>query len=115
VAIARAIVAKKIEAENHSKLIKLDFLKALGKARTTDDIRYVEAKTAQVWWRRWTGFKMLFTGPAVAGQWFSFQSRYIGRAQDRLGKLSAQFTARGAVHPIQVILNFGIIPLANQK
>jgi hypothetical protein len=38
-AIARAIVAKKIAHENHSKPIKLDFLTTLRKAQTTDDIR----------------------------------------------------------------------------
>jgi hypothetical protein len=35
----------------------------------------------------------------LAGMW-------AGRRQGRLGELSAQFTARGAVHPIQAMLNF---------
>ena len=43
---------------------------------------------------------------AVPEEWHSFQSRYIGRAQGRLGELAAQFTARGAVHPMQAMLNF---------
>jgi hypothetical protein len=34
------------------------------------------------------------------------KSRYIGRAQGRLGELAAQFTARGAVHPMQAMPNF---------
>ena len=39
-------------------------------------------------------------------EWHSFPGRYIGRAQGRLGELAAQFTARGAVHPTQAMLNF---------
>jgi CRISPR/Cas system-associated endonuclease Cas1 len=80
-AIAKAIVAAKIEKEKHSRPVKSNFLKALRKARTTDDIRYVEAKAAQEFWRQWTGFQMLFAGPAVPKDWLSFQSRYIGAAR----------------------------------
>ena len=105
-AIARAIVAKKIAHENHSKPVKLDFLTTLRKARTTDDIRHAEAKAAQEFWRQFIGFKMRFAGPDVAAEWLSFPGRYIGRAQGRLGELGAQFTPRGAVHPCQAILNF---------
>jgi hypothetical protein len=36
----------------------------------------------------------------------SFPGRYIGHRQGQLGELAAQFTARGAVHPMQAMLNF---------
>jgi hypothetical protein len=35
-----------------------------------------------------------------------FRGRAGGRRQGRLGELAAQFTARGAVHPMQAMLNF---------
>ena len=105
-AVARAIVAKKIKAEGHSQPVKRAFLAELKKSRTTDEVRHVEAKAAQEFWRQFIGFKMQFAGPAVAAHWHSFPGRYIGRAQGRLGELGAQFTARGAVHPCQAILNF---------
>jgi CRISPR-associated protein Cas1 len=78
----------------------------LKKARTTDDVRHVEAAAAQIWWSQWVGFKLAFKGAGVAAEWRSFQTRYIGRRQGWLGELSAQFTARGAVHPMQAMLNY---------
>ena len=48
-AIARAIVCAKIKAENHPKPLERAFLSTLKTARTTDDIRHIEAKAAQVW------------------------------------------------------------------
>jgi CRISPR-associated protein Cas1 len=106
--IAKAIVVEKIEREKHSRAVKLDFLKALGKARTTDDIRYVEAKAAQVFWQQWAGFEIRFAGPRTPAAWSFWPGRYIGRQQGKLGELGAQFTTRGAVHPIQGMLNFAV-------
>jgi hypothetical protein len=37
-----------------------------------------------------------------------------GRRQGRLGELGAQFTARGAVHPMQAMLNYAIGVLAGR-
>ena len=44
--------------------------------------------------------------------WRTWPGRYIPRRQGRLGELGAQFTARGAVHPMQAMLNFAITVLA---
>jgi len=105
-AIARAIVAAKIRAEHHARPNERTFFAAIRSTRTPDDARHVEAKAAQIWWRQWAGFGLAFKGPAVPTEWHSFPGRYIGRAQGRLGELAAQFTARGAVHPTQAMLNF---------
>ena len=104
--IARAIVGKKIKAEQHRREMGLALLADLTKAKTTDDVRHVEAKAAQVWWRQWADFRMQFKGGSVPAEWLSWPGRYIGRRQGRLGELAAQFTARGAVHPMQAMLNF---------
>jgi CRISPR-associated protein Cas1 len=104
--IAEAIVTKKIKAEGLARMTERDFLAALYKARTTDDVRHLEAKAAQLWWRQWEGFQMRFAEPTVPADWRSWPGRYIGRRQGRLGELQAQFTARGAVHPIQALQNF---------
>ena len=129
VEIAKAIVTAKIKAERHEQAERT-FLTGLHQARTVDDVRHVEAGAAQVWWRQWTGFRMRFAEAskpldyemwpehnsaasrrrrsegAVPAEWHSWPGRYISRRQGRLGELGAQFTARGAVHPMQAMLNF---------
>src|ERR1700730_11908072 len=104
--IAKAIVGKKIKAEHHRREIEQAFDYDLRKVKTVVDIRHVEAASAQVWWRQWEGFKMRCGGATVPAEWHSWPGRYISRRQGRLGELEAQFTARGAVHPIQAMLNF---------
>src|SRR6202035_5262324 len=52
VRIAREIVARKIKAECHPRAVHTGFTEALGKARSTDDIRHVEAGSAQIWWNQ---------------------------------------------------------------
>jgi CRISPR associated protein Cas1 len=106
VEIARAIVARKIVEERHSLADRKAFLMMLGRARSTDDIRYAEAQAARIWWRRWDGFEMRFAGTNVPADWGSWPGRYIGRRQGRLGELAAKFTARNAVHPLQAMQNF---------
>src|ERR1700730_19036709 len=80
----------------------------LNKARTTDDVRHVEAKAAQIWWRQWEAFELSFKGAALAAEWRSWPGRCIGRRQGRLGELAAQFTARNAVHPLQALHNYAV-------
>jgi CRISPR/Cas system-associated endonuclease Cas1 len=134
VAIARAIVTAKIKAEHHRQAAGKAFMTGLQKARTVDDVRHIEAQAAAIWWRQWDGFLMRFVGddaertsksgeaprsgseasrtesPArragVPADWHSWPGRYIGRRQGRLGELGTQFTARGAIHPMQAMLNF---------
>jgi CRISPR/Cas system-associated endonuclease Cas1 len=60
ITIARTIVTSKIKAERHRREIEQTFLAQLQKAKTTNDVRHVEAKTAQIWWRQWKGFPMRF-------------------------------------------------------
>jgi hypothetical protein len=52
--------------------IERAFLAQLKRAKTTDDIRYVEAKAARVWWRQWNEFGMRFAGPSVPAEWGVF-------------------------------------------
>ena len=77
VEITQAIVARKIEAQGHSRVNKRMFLAELRRARTVDDIRHVEAKAVQVWWRQWEGFGMRFVGADVPGGWGSWPGRDI--------------------------------------
>jgi CRISP-associated protein Cas1 len=112
VEIAQAIVCKKIKAEKHERVVEQEILTALQRTKTTDDVRHVEAGSAQLWWSQWTGTKIRFAGAAVPAEWRSFQTRYIGRRQGWLGELPAQFTARGAVHPMQAMLNYAVGVLA---
>jgi CRISPR-associated endonuclease Cas1 len=105
-ATARAIVAAKVKMEGHAKVLERSFLTRLQQAKTTDDVRHAEAQAAQAFWRQFIGFEMRFAGPAPPAGWHRFTSRYIARPQGRLGELGAQFTARGAVHPCQAVLNF---------
>src|SRR5205807_10654449 len=80
-------------------------------AATTDDARHVEARSAQAWWKQWTGFKLKFKGAGIPDSWRTFQSRYIARRQGKLGELPAQFTARNAIHPMQAMQNYAITVL----
>jgi CRISPR/Cas system-associated endonuclease Cas1 len=64
-AIARAIVATKVKAERHRYETERALVAELKRARTTDDVRHIEAKAAQIWWQQWAGFKILFTGAGV--------------------------------------------------
>jgi hypothetical protein len=104
--IAAAIVGEKINMEKHSKTVERNFLARLRIAKTTDEIRHTEAKSAQIWWSQWTGFEMRFKGPKVPAEWHSFEGRDIGRRQGKLGELASQFTPRNAVHPIQALQNY---------
>jgi len=106
VVVAKAIVAAKIKAEGHQREVKEAFLAGLQRTKTAEDARHMEAQAAQVWWRQWSEFRMRFAGASVPADWHSWPARYIGRRQGRLGELAAQFTARGAVHPMQAMLNF---------
>jgi hypothetical protein len=45
------------------------FLTELQKAKTTDDVRHIEAKAAQVWWQQWVGFKLSFKGAGMPAEW----------------------------------------------
>ena len=54
-AIARGVVAAKLKAEGHGLSDRKMFKTMLDKAQSTDDVRHVEAKAAQVWWRQWNG------------------------------------------------------------
>jgi CRISPR/Cas system-associated endonuclease Cas1 len=62
VIIARAIVAAKLKAEDHSPADRKMFGVMLKDARSTDDVRHIEAKAAQLWRRQWDDFKMRFAG-----------------------------------------------------
>src|ERR1700732_1998720 len=44
----------------------------------------------------------------VPAQWRAFKTRYIGRAQGKVGELPRQFTARFAETPLQALHNFAV-------
>ncbi|SRR5579883_384524 len=106
VQIAAKIVAKKVRRERHVKADEREFLKQLGTASSTSEVRHIEAQSAGLWWRQWQGFELSFDGSRVPAAWRKFETRYIGRRQGRLGELPMQYTTRGAIHPMQALLNF---------
>ena len=55
---------------------------------------------------------MPFAEAAAPIEWHSWPGRYFGRRQGKLGELGAQFTARGAVHPMQAMHNYSVAVLA---
>jgi CRISPR/Cas system-associated endonuclease Cas1 len=75
VAVARAVVTAKVKAEGHARVAERVFLAALRASKTTDDVRHVEAKAAQVWWRQWAEFGMRFAGSGVPVEWRSWPGR----------------------------------------
>ena len=105
VAIASKIVAAKLKAEGHGPSDRKAFVSMLEKARSTDDVRHVEPKAAQVWWRQWQDFKLQFAGRGTPAERRLWPGRYIGRRQGRLGELAA---ARNAIHPMQALHNFAV-------
>jgi CRISPR/Cas system-associated endonuclease Cas1 len=78
VEVATAIVGRKIKAERHARLDERAFLTGLQAAKTVDDVRHAEAKTAQIWWRQWTESRMRFAGAGVPTEWRSWPGRYRG-------------------------------------
>jgi len=62
VAIAKAIIGKKIRAEGLRREAGQTFLAGLHRAKTADDVRHIKAQAAQEFWRQWAGFEMRFTG-----------------------------------------------------
>ena len=107
--VVRDIVRRKILAEDHDKPVQAAFLADLAICRTTADLHHCEAKSAQEWWRRWKDFEMNFErGFKPPEQWRTFQTRYIGRAQGKVGELARQFTARSAETPLQALHNFAV-------
>ena len=91
-----------MKAESHDPADRKTFLSMLKNTTSTDDVRHVEAKAAQEFWRQWIGVQLSFKGPGVSDEWRIFPGRYIGRRQGRLGELASQFTARNAIHPMLI-------------
>jgi CRISPR-associated endonuclease Cas1 len=107
--IAKGIMRRKIVAESHPKTVQGAFLADLAACRSMDEVRHVEAKSAQEWWQRWRDFKIDFVkGFKPPEQWRTFQTRYIGRAQGKTGELAKQFTPRFAETPLQALHNFAV-------
>jgi hypothetical protein len=67
-------VADKIKAEGHRRETKQVFLAELHRAKTVDDVRHIEAQSAQIWWTQWAGFRMRFAGTAVPAKWHSWRT-----------------------------------------
>ncbi len=106
--IARDIIRRKVMVE-HRGQVRLSFLSDLARCKTVDAIRHVEARSAQEWWRQWKDFEVNFErGYKPPEQWRTFQTKYIGRPQGRVGELPRQFTARFAETPLQALHNFTI-------
>jgi CRISPR associated protein Cas1 len=78
--VAQAIVGEKIKAERHARVTERMFLAGLRKAGTTDDVRHVEARAAQVWWEQWAEFGMRFKGSGVPAEWGLWPGRLSGEA-----------------------------------
>ena len=68
-----------MKAESHDPADRKTFLSMLKNTTSTDDVRHVEAKAAQEFWRQWIGVQLSFKGPGVSDEWRIFPGRYIGR------------------------------------
>jgi CRISPR/Cas system-associated endonuclease Cas1 len=107
--VAKDIVRRKIVAEEHEAAVRRQFLADVEVCKSVVAVRHIEAKTAQEWWRRWRNFELHFVkGFKPPKQWYTFKSRYIGRAQGKSGELAKQFTARFAETPLQALHNFAV-------
>jgi CRISPR/Cas system-associated endonuclease Cas1 len=107
--VAKDIVRRKIIAEGHERAAQGIFLADLAKCRSVDRIRHVEARSAQEFWRRWKNFEIKFVkGFKPPERWRTFETRYIGRRQGKVGELPKQFTARFAESPLQAMQNFAV-------
>jgi hypothetical protein len=101
--------AGRIMAEGHNKPVQTAFLADLVACTSTSACRHIEARSAQEWWQRWKDFKVNFVrGFRPPEQWRTFQTRYIGRAQGKVGELARQFTPRFAESPLQALHNFTV-------
>jgi CRISP-associated protein Cas1 len=107
--VAKDIIRRKIEAENHEPDMRKLFIADLDACKSAIGVRHVEAKSAYEWWRRWRNFELQFVkGFNPPGQWRSFKTRYIGRRQGKSGELPKRFTARFAETPLQALHNFSV-------
>jgi CRISPR-associated endonuclease Cas1 len=111
--VAGGVVARKLASSGFPRDLTRSLVLKLGAAKTTDDIRHIEAQAAQIWWEQWQGFELRFKGPAP-DHWKVFETRYIGRRQGRLGELPRQFTVRPAMLPMQAMLNYSIVVLVSR-
>jgi hypothetical protein len=68
-----------VKAEGHGRSIEREFLTGLQKAKTTDDVRHLEAKAAQIWWAQWAGVRMSFKGAGVPTEWRSWPRDFTHR------------------------------------
>jgi len=106
--IAKDVVRRKIMTK-HSYQTRSPFLDDLAVCKSIADVRHIEAKSAQEWWRQWRDFEVNFVkGFTPPRQWRTFQTRYIGRAQGKTGELARQFTPRFAETPLQALHNFAV-------
>lgn len=107
--IAKAVIGRRILAEAHEPNLKRSLISELAECGSAADVRLVEAKSAQAWWRRWKDFELKFIkGCRPPAQWRTFSTRYIGRRHGQLGELATKFAARPAQTPLQAMHNFAI-------
>jgi CRISPR/Cas system-associated endonuclease Cas1 len=108
-AIAKDIIRRQIDAENHEPDMRKTFVANLDTCKSVTGVRHVEAKSAYEWWRRWRNFELQFVkGFKPPAGWYKFKTRYIGRRQGKCGELPKQFTARFAETPLQASHNFSV-------
>ncbi len=97
-AVARAILAMKIQACELSEREAQDALRTVSNARDHAELLIAEAQTAKVYWRRYVGFRPRLTDRCPAA-WSVFRGR--------LEKRGAQLVPRWARTPCNAALNYG--------
>jgi CRISPR-associated endonuclease Cas1 len=103
--VARAILAKKIEACGLLESETQNALQRVTRARDHNELLIAEAQTARVYWKRYVGFRPRLTDRCPAA-WSVFRGR--------LEKRGTQHVPRWARTPCNAALNYGYaITLAN--
>ena len=102
--IARTIAARKILSYELEPSEEKRALARLAKALTTQEIMTHEGRATRAYWQRWAGFPLAFRDK-VPPHWRAFQTRVSARFL-RTARTAAVFSARGARHPLNALLNY---------
>jgi CRISPR/Cas system-associated endonuclease Cas1 len=106
--IAKAIVARKVKAEGHRREVGQAFLTGCKRRRQRTMFAISRHKPRKSFGGNGRGSRCGLLGLAWPLTGIRGPAGTIGRRQGKLGELALQFTARGAVHPMQAMLNFSM-------
>jgi CRISPR/Cas system-associated endonuclease Cas1 len=81
--IAKDVVRRKIMTE-HSYQTRSPFLDDLAVCKSIADVRHIEAKSAQEWWRQWRDFEVNFVKGFTPPRQWRFKRGTLGARKVRL-------------------------------